>query len=513
MKATEHDGGGSQEVAEGAKREVTVGGEKLLLSRIAGRCHAIGATCPHAGGPLAEGVIHDGAVICPWHKAAFRLDTGARTEPPAVDDVPCHAVREEGGRILIDAHALPPRVDNVVAHGRTEERCFVVIGAGAAGMAAAQTLREEGFGGRVVLVGREDRLPYDRTLLSKYVLSGQECGEKSPLQDEAFFIRHRIERLSRDVVALDREAQRLTFADGNELDYDAALVATGGVPRRPDIPGANGPNVFVLRSPADALAILAAAATAKRVVALGTGFIGMEAAASLRESGLEVTVVGPESAPFEKQLGPKIGGAFQQLHEQNGVAFRLGQSVARIEPDAVVLERGARLPADFVVVGAGIAPATRLLAGMKLRDDGGVTADARLSIAPGLWAAGDIAAFPLFGDGPSTRVEHWRVAQQHGRVAALNMLGRETRYESVPVFWTIQYMKRLDYVGHAEKWDEIVIDGDLEKPEFIALFVREGRVAAVAGWDRDKQTSAAIGLMTDRKEWPAEELMTALRAV
>ncbi len=352
--------------------------------------------------------------------------------------------------------------------------------------------------------------------LSKYALSGQQGGEKTPLQDAAFYARHGIERLAREVASIDPAARAISFADGGSLAYDAALLATGGVPRPLRLPGAELPGVFLLRTPGDAGAIVAAAERARSAVVIGSGFIAMEAAASLRERGLDVTVVTPQQAPFERQLGADIGSAFRRLHEQKGVAFRLGREARSITGDgrvsAVRLDDGTILTADLVLAGLGIAPATEILRGVPRREDGGIAVDARLRVADGLYAAGDIAAFPLRGDGAAIRVEHWRVAQQHGRVAALNMLGGSVEYRAVPFFWTIQYMKRLDYLGHASKWDQVVIDGDLQKPEFVALYVQGARVAAVAGWDRDRQMAAAITLLSDERDWAPADLLRALAA-
>ncbi len=383
-------------------------------------------------------MLRDGIITCPWHKAAFRVATGERTEPPALDDLPRFPVREDNGQIVVTPIPEPERVDPAPPAEGADSRVMVLIGAGAAGESAAQTLREQGFAGRVVMIGREDRLPYDRTIQSKYVLSGQQGGEKSPLQDAAFYTRHRIERLARKVARVDPAARTLTFADGTTLAYDAALLATGGIPRTLDLPGADLPGVFLLRTAADAEAIVAAAEHARRAVVIGAAFIGMEAAASLRERGLEVTVVAQQAAPFERQLGPQIGNAFRRLHERKGVAFRLGQEARAIEGEGrvqrVVLNDGTILPADLIIAGLGIAPATDILHGIPRRRDGGIAVDATLRAAPNLYAAGDIAAFPHRGDGEAIRVEHWRVAQQHGRIAALNMLGGGVRYEAVPYF-------------------------------------------------------------------------------
>jgi len=493
--------------------EVEVEGTPILLVRAGDAIHAVSATCPHAGAPLAQGVRHGDRLICPWHKATFCLRTGALLEPPAVDPLQRFDVRVEGQRVLLTypaATAEPPDAPDSAradarASPRADARCFVIIGAGATGAVAAQTLREAGFAGRVVMLDRENRVPYDRTLLSKYFLSGESGAEKTPLQTQSFYRQQGIERRTADVTGIDVQARRITCGDGSVLDYDAALLATGGTPKRPDLPGADLGNVFLLRSRSDAEAILAQAERSTRAVVLGASFIGMEVAASLRERGLEVTVVGRETVPFEAQLGAPIGGAFVLLHQQRGVQFRLGRAVEALQGDQgvrqVVLEGGETLPADLVVIGFGVQPATGYLGGIDRNDDGSISVDASLRAADRLYAGGDIARFPLFGDGEPTRVEHWRVAQQHGRVAALNMLGQTTRYEAVPVFWTIQYLKRLDYIGHAAKWDDIVVHGDLGKPEFLAYYVKDGRVAAAAGLDRDQDTAALIVLLTMRRDW------------
>lgn len=345
-------------------------------------------------------------------------------------------------------------------------------------------------------------------MLSKYFLSGEPNGEKSPLQSQSFYRQHRIERRTAQVTSLDAGQKRIDCADGASLTYDTALLATGAAPVRPNIPGAGLDNVFVLRERDDADAILAQAERSERAVVLGASFIGMEVAASLRERGLEVIVAGKETAPFEKQLGAKIGNAFVSLHQKKGVTFRLGQEVQALEGDGgvqtVILSNGERLPADLVVIGFGVRPVTNYLLGVSLNDDGSLSVDATLKVADGLYAAGDIARFPH--QGKPIRVEHWRVAEQHGRIAARNMAGQETRYDAVPVFWTIQYMKRLDYIGHATEWDEIIVHGDLQKPEFLAYYVKNGEVIAAAGLDRDKDSAALIELFQTRRGWTADAL-------
>jgi apoptosis-inducing factor 3 len=286
------------------------------------------------------------------------------------------------------------------------------------------------------------------------------------------------------------------------------LLATGATPRLPHLPGADLGNVFLLRSRHDADAILAQAERSERAVILGTSFIGMEVAASLRERGLQVTVAGKEHAPFEKQLGARIGNAFVGLHHKQGVDFRLGEEVKALDGKqkvkAVTLANGERLPADLVVVGFGVKPVTGYVRGVPVNEDGSITVDATLKAADGLYAAGDIARFPYHG--VPIRIEHWRVAEQHGRTAALNMMGQGVRYDAVPVFWTIQYLKRLDYIGHAKDWDNLVVHGDLEKPEFLAYYVKNGRVVSAAGLDRDKETAALIALFEQSQDWTPEAL-------
>jgi NADPH-dependent 2,4-dienoyl-CoA reductase/sulfur reductase-like enzyme/nitrite reductase/ring-hydroxylating ferredoxin subunit len=502
----EHDIASLTDLVDGDMRSVEVDGEEILLVRDGQTIHAVGARCPHAGGPLEQGVRNGDRVVCPWHKATFCLRTGALLEPPAVDSLPRYDVRIEGQRILV---TLPPGEPPEPSRP-VDARTFVIAGAGAAGALAAQTLREAGFNGRIVMLDRHNRVPYDRTVLSKYFLSGEPNAEKSPLQSQLFYQRHRIERRTAEVTLLDAATKRIDCADGSSLEYDAALLATGAAPSLPKLPGAHLRDVFLLRSRADADAILAAAERSGRAVVLGASFIGMEVAASLRERGLEVTVVGKEAAPFEKQLGAAIGNAFVGLHRKNGVSFRLGQEIDALEGDGavrtVVLANGERLPADLVVIGFGVRPVTDYLRGVKLNEDGSVSVDATLKVSDGLYAAGDIARFPLMGDGAPIRVEHWRVAEQHGRVAALNMAEQGVRYDVVPVFWTIQYMKRLDYVGHATEWDDIVVHGDLGKPEFLAYYVKDEKVIAAAGLDRDQETAALIELFNERRDWTPEEL-------
>jgi apoptosis-inducing factor 3 len=487
-------------------REVEVNKKKILLVRQDNEITALGATCPHAGAPLAEGVLVDGQIICPWHKAAFCTRTGKRIDPPAVDDLEVFSINVQDGNIVL----IPARAPEVAPRNAEDARHFIVLGAGAAGFSAAQTLRESGFNGAVTLISSEADLPYDRTILSKYVLAGQAAGEKSPLQDDDFYKTKKIKRYKAEVLDLDPEKRRITLSDGQTLTYDAALIATGGMVIPPPFSGGNLTNVFTLRSQTDAQQIVQAAARSRRAVVIGASFIGMEAAAALRERGLDVTVVAMERAPFERPLGADIGNVYRQIHEEKGVAFRFGAYVERIhgetKVDAVILKDGERLEADLVVAGLGVRPATNFVKAMTREDDHALIVDEHLRISSELYAAGDAAAFPLYGDGPLVRIEHWRLAEQQGRLAARNMLGFNETFVAVPYFWTIQYMIKLDYVGHATGEDELVIRGDLGERRFIAYYLRDGVVAAAAGMDQEQDMAAIIALMSQHQGWKLDEL-------
>ncbi|HKE02469.1 MAG TPA: FAD/NAD(P)-binding oxidoreductase, partial [Blastocatellia bacterium] len=293
----------------------------------------------------------------------------------------------------------------------------------------------------------------------------------------------------------------------------ALLVATGGEPRALQIAGSDLKNVLTLRSFADSDAIIAAAEQAKRAVVIGASFIGMEVASSLKIRGLEVTVVAPDRAPFEKTLGVAIGALFQKIHEDNGVRFRLGAKVARItgggKVEAVEIESGERIDADLVVVGVGVKPATDFLKGVELSNDGGVVVDEHLRAADGLYAAGDIALFPSSLTGERQRIEHWRTALQQGRIAARNMAGKAVPYDSVPFFWTRQFDAGLLYVGHSTSWDEIIFQGDVSTQNFLAFYVKGNRVRAVAGMNRDRELAAVEGLMRDDRMPTPDQLRGA----
>jgi NADPH-dependent 2,4-dienoyl-CoA reductase/sulfur reductase-like enzyme/nitrite reductase/ring-hydroxylating ferredoxin subunit len=493
----------TSDLRDGEMKEISVDETKILLARVGDNFHAVSATCPHYGGPLAEGALCGTRVVCPWHHAAFNVVNGNLEDPPALDSLVSYQLRVEGERILVSLpeEAEDRRTPDMVQRDTSiDSRQFVIIGAGAAGYAAAQTLREEGFRGSVVMITREDRAPYDRPNLSKDYLHGHAEPEWMPLRGEDFFNEHDITLLlNREVTSVDARAKTITFDSGETMDYDALLVATGGAPVRLNIPGGDLKNVCVLRSFADADSIIETAKHSRRVVVVGASFIGMEAAYSLRERGLDVTVVAPSQEPFELTLGAEVGALFRREHESHGIRFKLGNIVYRFEGthkiDAVVLDNGECIETDMVVVGVGVRPVTQFLDGVELDQAGGVVVDSRLRAADGLFAAGDIASFPDPRTGERVRIEHWRTAQQQGRTAARTMMGRNVTFDAVPFFWTRQFDIGLLYVGHAASWDEIIYRGDLASHDFLAFFVKDNRVLAVAGMNRDSEMAAAEELL------------------
>ncbi|HKR12569.1 MAG TPA: FAD-dependent oxidoreductase [Pyrinomonadaceae bacterium] len=493
----------TSDLQSGEMKEVAAGEARILLARAGDQFHAVTANCPHYGAPLAEGVLCGTRLVCPWHHAVFDVANGDLAEPPALDALVSYAVRVEGDQIFVSVPEEQADRREMASGGRdlvADPRQFVIIGAGGAGYVAAQTLREEGFGGNVVMITREDRLPYDRPNLSKDYLHGHAEPEWMPLRPREFFDQHDIELLlGREVTRVDARARTITFESGETMEYDALLVATGGAPVRLNIPGSDLKNVCVLRSFADSDSIIETAKHARRAVVVGASFIGMEAAYSLRERGLDVTVVAPSREPFEVTLGNEIGSLFRKLHESHGVRFKLGSIVYGFEGshnvEAVTLDNGERIETDMVVIGAGVRPVTHFLEGVELDESGGVVVDSRLRAADGLYAAGDIVNFADARTGERMRIEHWRTALQQGRAAARNMLGRDLAFDGVPFFWTQQFDVTLRYVGHASSWDEIVYQGDVAARDFLAFYVKNDRVLAVAGINRDREMAAIEELM------------------
>ena len=496
-----------ESIADGAMLAGHVGDEAVLLARRGDGFFAVDALCSHYHGPLAEGVMVGDAVRCPWHHAEFSLRTGEATRAPALAPIGCWAVQVRDGTVSVlhrlPEAARPPAVQaqkaQVQVQGREQAqtqdapRRIVIVGGGAAGFAAAQRLRDLGYDGDLTMLSDDDAPPVDRPNLSKDYLAGTAPEEWVPLRDDAFYAQQQIGlRLATAAARIDPAAREVLLGGGERLPYDRLLLATGARPVRLPIPGMDLPQVHTLRSLADCRAIIAGAAAARRAVVLGASFIGLEVAASLRARGLEVHVVAPEQRPMERVLGAQLGDFVRGLHEAHGVVFHLGATAAAISPQEVTLSTGARIPADLVVAGVGVRPRIELAEDAGLAIDRGVTVNAFLEAsAPGIFAAGDIARWPDPHGGGALRVEHWVVAQRQGQTAAANMLGRRERFEAVPFFWSQHYDVPINYVGHAERWDEIAIDGDVQARDCTVRYLDKGRVLAVATIYRDPQSLQA----------------------
>lgn len=485
------------DVPEDRGLEVKIGDCKIVLLRAAGELRAFQGECPHAGAPLADGALCHGRLICPWHKAAFRAEDGALCEPPALDSLKRYPLEVRGDEVWVDDQPIadphiPPADDT---------RTFVIVGAGAAGTACAAALREKGFGGRIKMIDREPDAGYDRTVLSKFVLAGEMSPEETPpLRDEDFYKEQRIERIQGEISSLDAAAKTLHLCDGQTVNYDAAVLATGGEPNPLELPGADLPQVFLLRSKAQAEQIMNAAAPDQRAVIIGDSFIALECASALRQHGLDVTVLARRAVPFAAQFGDAVGKAIRALHEENGVKFVTEHEAQEItgsgKVEAVLLDNGLRLSADLVVAGVGVHPATEAFASLPREKDQSLRVDDGMRVAEGLWAIGDIATFPLSGQ--PLRIEHWRLAQQHARIAAANMLGGNEHYLDVPFFWTWHFGKNYEYLGHAEQWDEVEFMGEPEQPPFIGLFGKNGIVVAAVACEKER----AMATLAERMKQP-----------
>jgi len=461
-----------------------VGDEEVLLVRSGSEIFAIDAYCSHYHGPLADGLVVGASVRCPWHHACFDLRTGEAARPPALSPLSVWKVEQEGGRIFVrqKLEQSPPK--RVPANA---PRRIVIVGGGAAGFAAAEVLRRDGYGGEITMLSNDTAPPVDRPNLSKDYLAGSAPEDWVPLRPDSFYPESKIDlRLATEVASINTKAGEVVLGDGKTVAYDRLLLATGAEPVRLPIPGADLPHVHTLRSLADSRAIIANAKDAKRAVVIGASFIGLEAAAALRARDIEVHVVAPEQRPMERILGPDMGDFVRALHEEHGVIFHLGDTVVIIDGKRATLKSGTTLDADLVVVGVGVRPRLALAEHAGLAIDRGVTVNAQLETSvPGIFAAGDIARWPDPRSKANIRVEHWVVAERQGQTAARNMLGARETFDAVPFFWSQHYDVPINYVGHAEKWDEIAIDGDIKGRDCVLRYKSGGRVLAVASIYRD----------------------------
>jgi apoptosis-inducing factor 3 len=468
-----------------------VAGEDVLLARAGDDLFAVGAHCTHYHGPLVDGLVVGDTVRCPWHHACFSLRSGEALRTPALDPIACWRVERQGEMAFVREKLPEARPSPAVStQTRQTPSSVVIVGGGGAGLAAADILRREGYAGPVTMISADDSPPCDRPNLSKDYLAGHAQEDWIPLRPPEYYVERRIElMLGSRVSSVDVGARQVLLEGGARRPFDALLIATGADPVRLPIPGADGAQVHYLRSFADSRALVDKARGAKHVVVVGASFIGLEVSASLRGRGIDVDVVAPESAPLERVMGPDVGRFIRSLHEAQGVVFHLGQTVARLDGRTVTLSGGSTLDADFVVMGVGVRPATAVAEKAGLTLDRGIAVNEYLETsAPGIFAAGDVARWPDPRSGERIRVEHWVVAERQGQVAARNMLGYRERFDAVPFFWSQHYDVTINYVGHAERWDAVQIDGALESHDCSVTYKLGDRRLAVATIGRDRES-------------------------
>jgi NADPH-dependent 2,4-dienoyl-CoA reductase/sulfur reductase-like enzyme/nitrite reductase/ring-hydroxylating ferredoxin subunit len=480
-------------VADGGMLLGRVGDDDVLVAHVGNDWFAVGAKCTHYRGPLAEGLLVGDTVRCPWHHACFSLRTGEALRAPAFDPIACWRVDREGDRVFVREKLPQPQPAAASAAPADAPSSVIIVGGGAAGSAAADMLKRDGYAGPIAIVNADADPPVDRPNLSKDYLAGEAQDDWIPVWSAESYADRGIDLiLERRVTAIDAAARAVLLDDGSRREFGALLIATGADPVRLPISGADGPNVHYLRSFADSRAIVEKTKSAQHVVVVGASFIGLEVAASLRHRNISVDVVAPEATPLEKVMGAEVGRFIQSLHESKGVRFHLGQTVTAVSGRTVTLSKGATLDADLVVMGVGVKPAAALAEKAGLTMDRGIAVNEYLETsAPGIFAAGDVARWPDPHTGQRIRVEHWVVAERMGQAAARNMLGRRERFDAVPFFWSQHYDVTIRYVGHAERWDAVNIDGSLAAQDCAVRYTSGGRTLAVATIGRDRVNLAA----------------------
>ena len=495
------DGFPAKDIPDGGMVQGQFNGEDVILARRGGDFFAIGAFCTHYHGPLADGLMVGDSVHCPWHHACFSLRTGEALRAPALDPVSCWRVEKQNDKVFLREKLNAPDPKAKAKPANTPSS-VVILGGGAAGLAAADMLRREGYDRPITMISADNDPPVDRPNLSKDYLAGNAQEDWIPLRAPDYYKERNIELvLNSRASSIDTKAKQVQLENGKTHKFGALLIATGAEPVHIPVEGADPAKIFYLRTFADSKAIIAKAENAKKVVVVGSSFIGLEVAASLRTRGLEVHVVAPEKQPLERIMGPEVGAFIRKLHEEHGVHFHLGETVSRVDGRTVKLSGGSAVEADFLVLGVGVKPAIALAEKAGLAMDRGIVVNEFLETSePGIFAAGDVARWPDPHSGEKIRVEHWVVAEQQGQVAAKNILGRREAFNHAPFFWSAHYDVTINYVGHAEKWDSIQIEGTLESRDCAVHYKRGDKTLAVVTIGRDLQSLKAEAQMESSKK-------------
>lgn len=494
-----------QDIPDGGMKSFHHNDQIILVTREGSDVNAMQGKCPHAGADLGKGLRCDNRIICPWHHATFDAQSGELLEPLAVAGLERYHISGEGEQKTIHLDQI---IDKPTAPKQQQDTHTVIIGGGAAGFMTATHLRSNGYDGKITMISADDHAPYNRPLLSKGFLAGQMDADKLKLGGNDWANKNSVNiMLSTHAHSIDPDKRQVTLSNGEHLDADYLVIATGATPTRPPIDGVDLENVFVMRSLDDTKAI-GEAADGQHVVIIGTGFIGMEAAASLSQRGTtaSITVIGMSESVMDSIVSPKVGAGIQQLHETNGVTFKLATSVKEMTHEAgkvtgVTLASGETIAADVVILGTGVKPCIEAIETSKKDPKDGVNVSAKLLLEQQAFALGDIAnADTILG---KLRIEHWRVALQHGMIAAETILKQgndaiEIRPfdERLPFFWTQQFGKSLRYIGHAETTEHAILRGNPNELNYVEFYFNEdsdaAKVVAASGLAHD-QDIIAIG--------------------
>ncbi|CAL8335275.1 apoptosis-inducing factor 3 [Gadus morhua] len=503
-----------KDLENGQMREVDVGSGRALLIKEHGEFSAIAHKCPHYGAPLVKGVLSKGHIRCPWHGACFNIASGELEDFPGLDSLATFQVRVEKDKVIIRANkqalqaqkrSKPMSRCSAVINSNTGFSHVLIIGSGPAGLVCAETLRQEGFTDRIVMVTADRHPPYDRPKLSK---SLESTAEQLRLRSPEFLQDHDIEVLTeKEVAVVDVKMRAVTFVDGSRMEYRKLFIATGSRPRPMSYQGMDVANVFHLGTPDDANSI-ARLANNRNAVVVGTSFIGMEVAAALTDKAHSVSIIGIESIPFKKALGEKVGKAIMKLFEANRVKFYMLNEVSEMkgqhgELKEVVLKSGKMLRADVCVIGTGSVPASGFLkqSGIHMDSKGFITVNKAMQTnVEGVFAGGDVVAFPFpQRNNKKVNIPHWQMAHVHGRVAALSMMGKPAEVQTVPYFWSAMFGKSIRYAGYGEGFDDVIIQGDLEELKFVAFYTRGEEVVAVASMNYDPIVSRVAEILGSGK--------------
>lgn len=487
---------GENDLQDGDMQEFDIGQEgKVLLVKENGVISALGTKCTHYGAPLIKGVLSNGQLRCPWHGACFNSVTGDIEDFPGLDSLPCYSVNVEHGQVKVRAPVemlkSNKRRKELVRSVPTNANTFVVIGGGGAAQTCVETLRQEGFTGKLILITREKHLPYDRPKLSKAL---DAKAEDLYLRNQDFFKCADITvMLETTATGVDSSEKSIVCNDGKKIKYDSLMIATGGQPLTLEIPGSDMKNVCLLRTPEDGNYI-AANAVGKAVVIIGSSFIGMEVASYLSSKARSINIIARGDVPFSPVFGEKIGLKIKMMFEEKGVIFHSNASVTQFTGNdgvltGVELSSGDILPADLCVVGIGVKPNTGFLegSGISMNERGHVIVDEHLMTnIDGVYACGDIVEFPLATfNGRRVNISHWQMAESHGHTAAFNMLGKKKPLHTVPFFWSMMFGKSFRYAGYGVGYDDIVIQGNVDELKFTAYFCVKDDVVAVCTINND----------------------------